>query len=1054
MDDLLSEFLTETNESMESLDVEVVRLEQEPNDPELLGSIFRLVHTIKGTCGFLGLPRLESVAHAGENILGKFRDGELPVTPEAVTLIFESLDQIKSLLATLAETEAEPDGDDSELIARLNAMADGKAAPAAAPAPAAEEPAPPAEADAKPEAEPDVKPVAAEADDASAEPAPSPVSSEPLIDRMGGLAAIDAMLDVMYRKIMKDADLAPFFESADPIILQGRMVEYMVAATGGSDNYSGNDLLSTHKHLVEQGLNDSHFDKFIGYMSEALAELEVPDDAMAEVLEIMGGTRDDVLNKAEMNARAAEEAKAKAEKEAAENPDAGQKKDSGVVQSVRVGVDLLENLMTMVSELVLSRNQLLQMVRKFEDSEFAAPLQRLSLITTDLQEGVMKTRMQPIGNAWSKLPRIVRDLSLDLDKKIDLEMVGAETELDRQVLEMIKDPLTHMVRNSGDHGIEMPADRLAAGKPETGSIVLRAFHEGGHIIIEIADDGRGINIEKVSEKIISNGLATAEELAEMSDKQITQYIFKAGFSTAEKVTNVSGRGVGMDVVRTNIEKIGGHVELNSETGKGSTFVVKIPLTLAIVSALIVDCAGEKFAIPQISVNELVRVSKESEHRIESINDTPVLRLRDRLLPLVALDEMLGLHPARDPAQLVAEFAEISDADNQPVTGAEAVSDDHAHEETQVESVEPAAEETFIVVARVGTSSFGIIVDQVFESEEIVVKPVTPVLREISIFSGNTILGDGSVIMILYPNGIASAIGETMSGGSEEIDEATMQAQERAAAERMAILVFRAGNEEPRAVPLALVARLEEVELDKIEEVDGTLVVQYRGQLMPLLTVDNAFKRSTEGRQHVIVFTDGDHSMGLMVDEIVDIVEDRLKVELSSGQKGVLGTAVISGKATEIIDTAYYLEQAFGDWFRKKKTAQESETVKSFNRVLLVDDSPFFRNLLTPLLSVVGYDVTAVEGAEKALSLRESGQQFDIIISDIEMPGMNGFELAEQIRSSGTWQETPLLALSSFSSRAELEKGREVGFADYIVKLDRDALLNSLDNTLTNLRGAA
>lgn len=1051
MDDLLSEFLTETNESMESLDVEVVRLEQEPNDPELLGSIFRLVHTIKGTCGFLGLPRLESVAHAGENILGKFRDGELPVTPEAVTLIFESLDQIKSVLAVLAETEAEPDGDDSDLIARLNAMADGKSVPAAA--------AEPAEASDS-EAEEKPQPAAEEVEEAeasSAEPAAEPVNQAPLIDRVGGLAAIDAMLDVMYRKIMKDTDLAPFFEGTDPLILHGRMVEYMVAATGGADNYSGGDMLSTHKHLGEQGLNDSHFDKFIGYMGEALAELEVPEDAMAEVIDIMGGTRGDVLNKVERDARAEVEAKAKAEKEVAESPDAGQKKDSNVVQSVRVGVDLLENLMTMVSELVLSRNQLLQMVRQFEDSDFAAPLQRLSLITTDLQEGVMKTRMQPIGNAWSKLPRIVRDLSLDLDKKIDLEMVGAETELDRQVLEMIKDPLTHMIRNSGDHGIEMPAERAAAGKPETGSIVLRAFHEGGHIIIEIADDGRGINIEKVSEKIITNGLASAEELAEMTDKQITQYIFKAGFSTAEKVTNVSGRGVGMDVVRTNIEKIGGHVELNSVTGQGSTFVVKIPLTLAIVSALIVDCAGEKFAIPQISVNELVRVSKESEHRIESINDTPVLRLRDRLLPLVALDEMLGLHPARDPAQMIAEVGGDAVVDEQPETGEQLKSDDQAdHEEQSAgeSDANPASEETFIVVARVGTSSFGIIVDQVFESEEIVVKPVTPVLREISIFSGNTILGDGSVIMILDPNGIASAIGESMSGGSQDLDQAAMQAQERAAAERMAILVFRAGNEEPRAVPLALVARLEEVELDTIEEVDETPVVQYRGQLMPLLTVDDTFKRSTEGRQHVIVFTDGDHSMGLMVDEIVDIVEDRLKVELSSDKKGVLGTAVVSGKATEIVDTAFYLEQAFGDWFRKKQASAESATVKTSNRILLVDDSPFFRNLLTPLLSVAGYDVTAVEGAEKALSLRESGQEFDIIISDIEMPGMNGFELAEQIRANGAWRETPMLALSSFSSRAELEKGREVGFSDYIVKLDRDALLNSLDSTLTNIRGAA
>jgi two-component system chemotaxis sensor kinase CheA len=804
----------------------------------------------------------------------------------------------------------------------------------------------------------------------------------------------------------------------------------------GPDNYSGEDVKTVHKPLVEQGLADAHFDKVMGYLDEVLSELEVPDTATPKVVEIVQGLREDVLNKAELAAKAAAEAKVAAQKDSAEAAEGGPKKDSGVVQSVRVTVDLLENLMTMVSELVLSRNQLLQMVRKFEDSEFAAPLQRLSLITTDLQEGVMKTRMQAIGNAWSKLPRIIRDLSLDLNKKIELEMIGAETELDRQVLEMIKDPLTHMVRNSGDHGIEMPADRVAAGKPETGKIVLNAYHEGGHIIIEIADDGRGINIEKVSEKIISSGLATAAELAELSEKQIAQFIFKAGFSTAEKVTNVSGRGVGMDVVRTNIEKIGGHVELNSVAGKGSTFVVKIPLTLAIVSALIVECGGEKFAIPQISVNELVRVSKESEHRIESINDTPVLRLRDRLLPLVALDEMLKIHPVRSPSESLLQ----------------SIMDDGA--DAQSEENEQTDKETFIVVVRVGTTSCGIIVDQVFESEEIVVKPVTPVLREISIFSGNTILGDGNVIMILDPNGIAAAIGETMGTETVVDDDALSQAKERAAAQRMAILVFRAGSQEQKAVPLALVARLEEIEIGTIEEIDGQLVVQYRGQLMPLIDIDSNFKRATEGRQQVVVFTDGDQSMGLMVDEIVDIVEDRLNVELSSAKKGLLGTAVISGKATEIIDTAFYLERAFGNWFRKHGPNDENAVVGNSNRVLLVDDSPFFRNLLTPLLSAAGYEVTAVEGAEKALSLRESGVDFDVIISDIEMPEISGFELAQQIRAGGAWKDVPLVALSSFSSRADLEKGREAGFEDYIVKLDRDALLNSLDQTLSNVRGAA
>ncbi|HEX5396416.1 MAG TPA: chemotaxis protein CheW, partial [Candidatus Limnocylindria bacterium] len=456
------------------------------------------------------------------------------------------------------------------------------------------------------------------------------------------------------------------------------------------------------------------------------------------------------------------------------------------------------------------------------------------------------------------------------------------------------------------------------------------------------------------------------------------------------------------------------------------FIVKIPLTLAIVSALIISAGGERFAIPQIGVDELVRVTDESEHRIETINDTRVLRLRNRLLPLVALDEMLKIRGA-----------------------------DEAVDGKSAGKTRGRGDETCIVVARVGTSSFGIIVDQVFESEEIVVKPVTPVLRGISIFSGNTILGDGSVIMILDPNGVAAAIGESIVADGHVSDEAPAHGDVGSVGERTTLLVFRAGAEEPLAVPLALVARLEEIDVGKIEETNGQPVVQYRGQLMPLVSVGAGFTRAREGRQQVIVFSDSSRSMGLMVDEIVDIVEDRLSVQLASKHTGVIGTAVVAGRATEVIDAAHYLEQAFGDWFRQGKGRRSgTEGRGGSNRILLVDDSPFFRNLLMPLLSVAGYDVTAVEDAARALALRDSGQAFDVIISDIEMPGMDGFDLARAIREGGAWKDTPLLALSAYSSAGDLDRGRTVGFTDYIAKLDRDALLQSLSHTLSSHRGAA
>ena len=962
MDDLLTEFLTETTEALESLDQQMVQFEQDPSDMDILGNIFRLVHTIKGTCGFLGLPRLESVAHAGENVLGKFRDGVLEVTPAAVTLILKCLDTIRELLNALEETSAEPEGSDQELIDELNAHAEGGAPAGAAPAAAASEPAAPA-ADAAPSANEFGAPVAAEllAEVEAASGGGGPSSNE-----FGAPVAAELLAEVE-------------------------------AASGGGDDSSGPA--------------SNEFGAPVA--AELLAEVEA-----ASASGVTAATDQQIAAEAEAEKAAAAavapvaEAKVPAAPEKKAAPaESGKKAESGGVAaaSIRVNVDVLEDLMTMVSELVLTRNQLLQMVRGQDDSEFTVPLQRLSHITSDLQEGVMKTRMQPIGNAWAKLPRIVRDLAVESGKKIELKMVGAETELDRQVLDLIKDPLTHMVRNSADHGLEMPADRVAAGKNDLGTIVLSAYHEGGHIIISIVDDGRGLNTDRIVQKIIDNELATTAEIENMTDQQIHMHIFKAGFSTAEKVTSVSGRGVGMDVVRTNIEKIGGTIDLKSVEGKGSTFEIKIPLTLAIVSALVVECSGERFAIPQISVLELVRASSESENAIEVINESPVLRLRNRLLPLVPLHDLLKLGEKKDDV----------------------------------------ADELFIVVAQVGAYNFGIIVDRVFDTEEIVVKPVTPILRDIPYYSGNTILGDGSVIMILDPNGIASSTGDTSGQGRDAESEASSSVN--VDNETSTMLIFKAGSDELKAVPLALVARLEEIDMAKTEKSHGTYVVQYRGHLMPLIPFDSTHEWKTEGRQPILVFTDRDRSMGLVVNEIIDIVEDRLKIELSTKIEGLIGSAVIDGKATDIIDSGYYLTQGFPDWFGDNDGAfGTGELTHGSKKVLLVDDSPFFRNLLTPVLSVAGYDVTTVESAVDALKIRDSGAKFDVIISDIEMPEMNGFEFAEAVRGGGGWEKIPMVALSSHATEQDFARGREVGFDDYVAKFDRDALVETLSDAVSTV----
>lgn len=862
MDDLIQEFLVETTESLNALDNDIVKLEQHPDDKNLISRIFRLVHTVKGTCGFLGLPRLEKIAHHSENVLGRYRDGSLAATPASVSVILKSFDRIKLIVGEIASTGMEPVGDDSELITKLDMIYEGKDIDgAAAPAPTA----------------------------AQAPAAPAPAAPAPAVQ-----------------------------EAVPPPAVQQAQVP-----------------------AVQEQITS-------GPAAETSATTASVED-----------------------------------------------------KTLRVNVDVLENLMTMVSELVLTRNQLLQILRSQNDSSFKAPLQRLNLVVSELQEGVMQTRMQPVGNAWGKLPRIVRDISVDLGKKINLEMHGQETELDRQVLELIKDPLTHMVRNSADHGIEVPKDRTAAGKPEEGIIRLNAYHEGGHIIIEIADDGRGLNMDRIKKKILEKNLATEEQLKAMSEQQIQQFIFAAGFSTAEKVTSVSGRGVGMDVVRTNIEKIGGTIEMKSVYGKGTTFTIKIPLTLAIVSALIVEAGLERYAIPQISVQELVLLG--GDNKLEEIHGAPVMRLRNHLLPLIALRKILRM----DGGTTIAEQGQQ------------------------------------VIVVQVGNFNFGIIVDRIYDTEEIVVKPVAPILKGIKIFSGNTILGDGSVIMILDPNGLANTVGAT--GESQSAKTAAHGEEDSAArsGDKTSLLIFKAGEGASRAVPLSLVSRLEEIDVSKIEFTGNQRVVQYRGKLMPLIPFAPDMKMKPAGTQAVLVFADGERSMGLMVDEIVDIFEETVNVQIRSENNfGTLGSAIIHGQAMDVIDVGHYISVAHSDWFGVKGGGNVQSKTKK--RLLLIDDSPFFLNMLAPMLSVAGYDVVSVPNAQNALVLCQSGEKFDVIISDIEMPGMSGLEFAQKVRSDGSgWKQTPMVALSSHATAHDLDRGKAAGFNDYIAKFDREALLRSI-----------
>ncbi|MFC7396327.1 chemotaxis protein CheW [Chelatococcus sp. GCM10030263] len=832
MDELLREFLTETAEHLEVVDVELVRFERDPNDIEVLRNVFRLVHTIKGTCGFLGLPRLEALAHAAESLMGRFRDGTIAVSRDDVSLILATIDRIKHIVAELERSAAEPPGTDRDLIDKLEEGA----------------------------------------------------------------------------KLPTD----------------------------------------------------------VGERSAPAATTAAKPD----------GERPPARGRASSRA-----------------------------PTIRVTVNVLEHLMTMVSELVLTRNQLLDIARRQGDHEFLVPLQRLSQVTVELQEGVMKTRMQPIGTAWQKLPRMVRDLAVDLGKQIDLKLRGADTELDRQVLDFINDPLTQLVRNAADHGIEPPAERRSLGKPERGSITLSAYHEGGSITIEISDDGRGLDYQRIRRIALDRGLASEADIERMSDDAVTRFIFHPGFSTAAAITAVSGRGVGMDIVKTNIDMIGGSIEARSEPGRGTTFVIKLPLTLAIIAALIVGVAGQRFAIPQMTVLELVRVRPDSESAVERLNDALVFRLRDELMPVIPFATLLGLRP-KDPA---------------PVP------------------------DGFIVVTEIGRQRFGLLVDTVFQTEEIVVKPLNKKLRHLRCFSGSTILGDGSVILIVEPGGLArmlDAFAETTVPIVDVHPEPKPETDAEDEEEPVPLLVFRAGGDVPKAVPLSLVTRLEEIDIGRIEQSSGRLLLQYRGHLMPLVLAHETMSLQGEGRQAMVVFSDGERWMGLLVDEILDIVEEPLAIELAADHPELIGSAVVNGRATEILNVAHFLPLGHGDWLNR-----QSSTQSVTRTVLLVDDSEFFRSMLAPLLRASGYRVLVAESAEQALAMLASPRLIDVVVTDIEMPGKSGFDLVENLRSDSRTASMPVIALSSYASPPVVERARKLGIVNFVAKFDRSGLVEALTAVL-------
>jgi len=776
VDDVVAEFLVESYENLDRLDQDLVRLEDDPKQHGTLASVFRTIHTIKGTCGFLGYTKLEGVTHVGENLLSRLRDGTLELDGDKMSALLAMVDAVREMLRSIESNGTDGDNEYGELRELLTSLLsnDRPAAPVAEAAPV--------------EAEAPKRATRSRSKKKPAEASVTPSDPDP------------------------EADARPM---GVLLVEEGVVTPDQVSIA-----------------LAEQSLGDGRM------LGQILVDHGVAaSDAVEEVARRQGDA-----------------------------------KPSLAESTIRVDVDVLDRLMNLVGELVLARNNILQHLGGSAEQAIMAASQRLDLVTGELQESVMKTRMQPIGSVWSKFPRVVRDLAHACDKQVRMETEGEGTELDKTIIEAIKDPLTHVVRNAVDHGIEMPDVRVAAGKPAEGTLRMRAHHEGGQVIVEISDDGAGIDVPRVKAKALERGLVTQSQADAMSDREAMHLIFLPGFSTAKAVTNVSGRGVGMDVVKTNVEKIGGTVEVMSELGRGTTLRVKIPLTLAIVPALLVNCDGDRYAIPQREVLELVRVDGErARTAVEQLHDTPVYRLRGNLLPLVYLRAMMGMQP------------------------------------------NPHTEALTIAVLSADGQQFGLVVDGVVATEEIVVKPLGRMLRSVPVFSGATIMGDGRVALILDVAGIARITAVVTNSNA---DGATTRSESAAEvdAERVPLLIVATGGDSRVAIPLADVARLEEIPVDTVEHTRGRDVVQYRGDILPLVRVSELVGSYGEGEIGdnitVVVHAWRGRQIGIIVDRIVDIVDTKVPKERDQ----VTTTLVVADRVTELLDVGQVLAGVVGSLF--------------------------------------------------------------------------------------------------------------------------------------------
>ena len=1000
-------FLEDAREHLSGIENDLLAIEAAgaAMDVGLVNKVFRAVHSIKGGAGFLGLGAIKELSHAMENLLNLMRNGEVIPTPAIISTLLAAADVLTGLVHDPTTS------DTVDISTHVTALEHALAMP-------------PAEASASPGAV-----TATETLDITLPDGQmlfTVATAEIEQARKGGkgvyLVAVDLL--AMAKQGKTPAALTKDFEDVGCIIASTIDVEALgdLSALDALPALLGYVLFATLLDMdmlcgVFQFVPE-HIHRLVdGRLQSATASPPVPtmpaephppvapapSPPAPEPVPALESTR-------AVEAHDTRVAVATPPKPTQAVPVAAPE------SSLRVHVKLLDRLMTLAGELVLARNQLVRAVASDDEPAVDTTTQRVGLITSELQEAIMSTRMQPLGNVFNKFHRMIRDLSRDLGKEINLVIEGEEVELDKAIVEAIGDPLTHLVRNGADHGIETPDIRLQAGKPPHATLKLSARHEAGQVLIEVIDDGAGIDPRKVKDKAVALGLYERNRLEAMSDKELVKLIFLPGFSTAKQVTDISGRGVGLDVVHTNLTKLGGAIDVDSQLGRGTTFRIKIPLTLAIIPCLLVTVGQERYAIPQVNLVEMVRISAaQAAERIERIGSAWVMRRRGNLLPLIRLSHVLGGPPQDDSRP-------------QGVVN--------------------------IAVVMAGDVHYGLLVDALLDSEEIVVKPLGQNLQGCKIYAGATILGDGCVALILDVMGVRSMmhLAEVQDAAHAHSQQTVQQTQHRQ--ETQTLLLVQNAAHEQFALPLSLVSRIEKISASAIEHSGGRRHMQYRGSTLRLLALEEVAQVSPRQETEtlsVIVFSAGGREVGLMVSSIVDVLETEVTFDnVTFRQPGILGSAILMGRTTLLVDLFGLVATALPEWV--VKPAHAALSAETPPTVLIVEDSNFFLHHIQSFVEEAGYHVmTAMDGVQALEVLEQHWQQISLVLTDIEMPNMDGLELTQHIRNHPRFASLPVVAVTSVAGEAAEKRGLAVGIDAYLIKLDQEKVLVSVAHYLTHGR---